>query len=427
MGHLNNRLEKLGQVVSETSDHLADPTAIAAARRRWLESPQAAPRMANRRRAAFVLAAACVLCAALVSSLIRQPSAISFSIGSPATRGSVGEWIAAGSDGPSVVRFSEGTSLTLAPRAKLRITETTAHGAGVLLEQGRVEASVVHTGADTRWALRAGPFDVRVTGTRFEAAWDPVSETFEIAMREGSVVVRGPVLSSERALIAGEKLRISTREGVLSLHTAQPSAPPQDVAPAASTALAPPRDTASAEPVASAAPAAATPAADLERAAKVASTASAADREPSWRELAGAGKYKEAFAATERVGFLQEIERASPADLSTLTDIARFAGRPALAREALLAQRRRFGARGRSAFLIGKTAADQQGNSAEGVRWFEIYLGEEPGGALAEQALGRIMELTKKDSAAARSAASRYVARYPSGSYAGLARSILAP
>jgi transmembrane sensor len=430
MAHLKKRLEDLGKVVSDTSDRLTDPTAIATARRRWLDSPQAAPR-ASRRPVAFAFAAACVVGAVLVAFLIRRPVALSFAVESPASPGTVGEWISASSDGPRVVRFSEGTSLTLAPSAKLRVTETTAHGAGLLLEQGSVEASVVHTGADTHWALNAGPFSVRVTGTRFEAAWDPASETFEITMREGSVIVRGPVLSSERALVAGEHLRISVRDGELALHTSQPNAPPRPAPPAGSIAIDLPREPAGADlPVAPPTPvsaiavvgaaprSSATPASDA--------TTATADREPSWRELAAAGKYKDAFEATERVGFSQEVERASSTDISTLADIARFAGRPALAREALLAQRRRFGARGRSAFLIGKTAADQQGNAAEGVRWFETYLSEEPGGALAEQALGRIMELSKKDSAGARSAADRYVARYPRGSYAALARSILA-
>ncbi len=265
-----------------------------------------------------------------------------------------GEWIAAGSDGPSVVRFSEGTSLTLAPSAKLRITETTAHGAAVLLEQGSVEASVVHTGADTQWALRAGPFDVRVTGTRFRAAWDPVGETFEITMREGSVLVRGPVLSTERALLAGEHLRVSVRDGVLALHTSQPNAPAKDAPPAGSAALAEPRGPASAQqPVVSSATAIAIPAppSPATPAPGVDATAKAADQGPGWRELASAGKYKEAFEATERVGFAQEIERASSADLSTLTDIARFAGRPALAREALLAQRLGGSARGEERVL----------------------------------------------------------------------------
>lgn len=427
MADLNDRLEELGKVVSDTSDRLTDPTVIAAARRRWLESPQARPASASRRSAALVLAAACVVCALLVALVVRRPTSLSFAIGTPPAAGVVGEWIAASSEAPRVVRFSEGTSLTLAPSAKLRISETTARGAGVLLEQGSVEASVVHTGADTAWALRAGPFDVRVTGTRFEAAWDPIGETFDLTMREGSVVVRGPVLSSERTLVAGEHLRISVRDRVLALETSRPSAPSLDAAPAVSVALAPPLDSAAAE-LPLAVPAASATAAAAPRGAAPGLDAAprATDPESSWRELAAAGKYKQAFEATERVGYMQEVERASSTDLSTLVDIARFAGRPALAREALLAQRRRFGARGRSAFLIGKTAADQQGNAAEGVRWFELYLSEEPRGALAEQALGRIMELTRKDSGAARSAAERYVARYPKGSYAALARSILA-
>ncbi len=427
---LKHRLEDLGKVVSDTSDQLTDPTVVATARRRWLDSPQAKPAASSHRRAALLLAAACAVCAMLVWLVVRRPTALSFAVGSPPMSGTVGEWISAGNEGSRLVRFSEGTSLILASNAKLRITETTPHGAGVLLEQGSVEASVVHTGADTQWALRAGPFDVRVTGTRFEAAWDPASETFEITMREGSVIVRGPVLSSERALVAGEHLRISVRDGELALHTSQPNARPKLAPLAASIALRQPSEAVSAEPPILPGPSAiAAPPrspSTLAQGPDATATATTSDREPGWRELASAGKYKEAFAATERVGFVQEVERASSTDLTTLTDIARFAGRPALAREALLAQRRRFGARGRSAFLIGKTAADQQGNAAEGVRWFETYLSEEPAGALAEQALGRIMELSKKDSAAARSAAERYVARYPSGSYAGLARSVLA-
>ena len=75
----------------------------------------------------------------------------------------------------------------------------------------------------------------------------------------------------------------------------------------------------------------------------------------------------------------------------------------------------------------GSLTMDPNNFAAEGVRWFETYLTEEPGGALTEQALGRIMELTKRDSAAARSGAERSLARCPDGSYAGRARSILAP
>jgi hypothetical protein len=140
-----------------------------------------------------------------------------------------------------------------------------------------------------------------------------------------------------------------------------------------------------------------------------------------------AGRYNEALAAAERAGFAQEIERASSQDLAALADAARFAARPALARQALLAQRRRFGVRGSSAFVLGKIAADQQGAVADAVRWFETYLREDPNGSLAEQALGRILELRKGDPASARPTAERYLARYPTGAHAALARSLISP
>ena len=128
--------------------------------------------------------------------------------------------------------------------------------------------------------------------------------------------------------------------------------------------------------------------------------------------------------AAEAAGFSAEVGRASASDLLALSDAARFAGRPARAKEALLAMRRRFGARGSSAFLLGKIAADQLRSPGEAATWFEIYLQEEPSGPLAEQALGRVMEIRKRDAGAARLVAERYLARYPNGAYAALARSL---
>jgi hypothetical protein len=150
------------------------------------------------------------------------------------------------------------------------------------------------------------------------------------------------------------------------------------------------------------------------------------ERDPSWRDLAASGKFNEALAAAVRAGFAAEIERASSGDLAVLVDAARYGRRPDLAREALLAQRRRFGARGASAFMLGKIAADQQGGG-DAARWFQTYLAEEPRGAFAEQALGRLLELQKGNPVAARATAERYLAQYPNGDHAALARSIVAP
>jgi hypothetical protein len=141
---------------------------------------------------------------------------------------------------------------------------------------------------------------------------------------------------------------------------------------------------------------------------------------PSWERLAAAGKYRDALAAAERAGFAQEVERAPAGDLLLLADAARFAGSPARAREALMAARGR-GVRGSTAFVLGTIASDP----GDALGWLEIYLREEPGGAFAEQALGRVLELSRSRGAdAAARAAARYLARYPDGAHAALARSL---
>jgi len=312
------------------------------------------------------------------------------------------------------MRFSEGTSFTLSPGARVRVTETTRHGATILLERGSVGAAVIHLGSDTQWNLRAGPFEVHVTGTAFDVSWDPSGEVFSLAMREGVVVVRGPLLQPGREMRAGEQLRVSVRDGSFELRAG--TVDPRAALEASSREA----------PVAAPAPPAPSPpegpSASSVAAARATAVPAPPSHEPSWRDLAAAGKYGDALAAAERAGFAQEIERASSPDLVLLADTARYAAKPALARQALLAQRRRFGVRGSSAFVLGKIAADQQGAAADAVRWFETYLSEEPNGALAEQALGRILELERGDATA-----ERYLARYPHGAHAALARSLLRP
>jgi hypothetical protein len=76
---------------------------------------------------------------------------------------------------------------------------------------------------------------------------------------------------------------------------------------------------------------------------------------------------------------------------------------------------------------LGKIAADQLGAGGEALRWFEEYLREAPNGALREQALGRSLELVRHgDPARAHRAAQRYLAEYPGGAYAALAKKVVA-
>ena len=131
----------------------------------------------------------------------------------------------------------------------------------------------------------------------------------------------------------------------------------------------------------------------------------------------------------ERWGIDACLAEASSAELSALADAARYTRRGALAKRALLAQRQRFaGSRGaaEAAFLLGRLAEAGEG-SAQALHWFERYLGEAPGGAYASEALGRQMILVQQLSGDERAAAiaQEYLRRFPSGTYARAAQSLL--
>ncbi|MFO0592525.1 MAG: FecR domain-containing protein [Polyangiaceae bacterium] len=428
MDDVTKRLSHLGRAVAAVSDRAADPTTLQNARRRFLsgtaeETPRALGLRGSlaalfgkgeRRRPALVaglslsFAAACLAALLLVFTWRREP-AISFTTdGSP---GAVGQWVAPEGTSALALHFSEGTRVSVEPGARMRVTETSSNGATILIERGTIHAAITHRDERTRWSVQAGPFEVRVTGTAFDARWDPATETFELKMVEGSVVVSGPRLPSGRSVVAGELLLVSTNHMELRA----------GAAPAACA-------TATAPVAANDGPAATNdgPAATSAPTSAPAATAQSGDAS-SWKVLARAGKHREAMDAAEAAGFSAEVARASASDLLALSDTARFAGRPARAKEALLALRKRFGAKGQSAFLLGKISADQLRSPGEAATWFEIYLQEEPGGPLAEQALGRLLEIHKREPGAARLVAERYLARYPNGAYAALARSLSEP
>ena len=115
------------------------------------------------------------------------------------------------------------------------------HGAQIALENGSLEANVVHTG-ESAWSLSAGPFSVRVTGTKFSLSWDPDHERFSIRVTQGSVAVAGSVIGAERPLRAGETLVVSVPDQRLQLSNDQPAAASQQSAteieaPAVASAL----------------------------------------------------------------------------------------------------------------------------------------------------------------------------------------------
>ncbi|MBW2525932.1 MAG: FecR domain-containing protein [Deltaproteobacteria bacterium] len=415
MDQLSQRLDRLGDAVAEVIDRTEDTRALAEVRRRLLAPPPPKRFRWATPRAAWAMAAAAAVVALVavgVAWLPDSPAPVSFQVGSPAQPGEVGEWVAAGDDGSTELRFSEGSTVTLDSGTRARITALTPQGATVVVERGAVRATVVHETEETRWAVQAGPFTVHVVGTTFLAEWDPDQEALRVVVDEGAVLASGPLLTPPRRVSAGERLTVSVRQEHMALVKLPDAGTDLAAAPAACAPCAQP------EPEAP-------PEADGEGGASPGAPA-VVDSGPSWRKLAAAGKHKQAMALLEQEGFESHVARASAEELRTLADVARFSGHSGRAEQALLELRRRYGGGGSSAFVLGRLAL-ARGASGQAVQWFETYLSESPNGPLAEQALGRIFDIQRHGKPeTARRAAKRYLARYPRGAYASLARSVLA-
>ena len=275
--------------------------------------------------------------------------------------------------------------------------------------------------------MDAGPFTVHVTGTRFHVAWQPDAERLELRLIDGSVRVTGPLVETGRMVSAGETLLVRVPERDLEIHrTGEEMAPPPPApAPVTSTTVEsvdhdPPDRAPTASPATRLAPTAAAP------------VATAPVAPPSWRELARAGRNREALQRAEGEGFSALCETSSAADLLALGDAARFAGDAARARQAYLALRRRHpGDRDAAVadFILGRLAFDVDGDYADAARWFRAYLAEAPAGSYACDASGRLIEALQRggDRTGARAEARHYLATYPTGPHADLARGLLEP
>jgi hypothetical protein len=307
--------------------------------------------------------------------------------------------------------FDDGSDVTLAPGSRGRVAGTTPAGAEVVLEQGRARVRVKHRDR-TQWMLDAGPFALKVKGTEFSVAWTAESQTFDVWMRTGQVVVTGPLLGDALALSANQHVRVRLGDGTVQIDRASEPSP---IAPeAAETA------------VAAASP---SPAARLEGPARVAPPAqSGVQMTVPWSKLVAAGEFSRVVREAEADSGRATSFRPLP-DLRALGDAARYEGNAALAGRAYLAVRERFpsSAEARAAaFLLGRVAEEQLHASSEAIRWYDVYMQEAAGGPFAGDALGRKMSLVAASQGreAARSLAAAYLKGYPRGPYATVARDL---
>ena len=323
--------------------------------------------------------------------------------------------------------FSEGTEFILKPGTRSRLRAVDASGARIAIEHGAASFLVTPAPAsDRRWQVDVGPFLVTVKGTVFTVSWDAATETFELKLRHGRVTVRGPATGGEIALRAGQRLVVDVPQGQTMISEQKPDEWLDGPAGPAARALEPPAERPSA---ASDKPAAPT--------GKPASTSPAGRLDPGrldndrrWTGALARGHLDSILAEAEHAGLKATLERASSDDLLALADAARYRRRMDLARDALLAERRRFPDSPRSldaAFRLGRVEEASDRGLARAIEWYDEYLMRAPTGTYASEALGRKMTLMSKlgGPSRARPFAEEYLRRFPGGTYAGPARAFV--
>ncbi|MGE0787910.1 MAG: FecR domain-containing protein [Sandaracinaceae bacterium] len=394
---MNERLRALSEAVASADG--PDDAAIASARRR-IGEPRRRPARARGYSAPgySALAYASLGLAAVAIALLAwrglTPDAtpLTYRIDGSAPAGS--HWLSTPTE-PAELAFSEGTRVVIATASRARVSALEPDGATLQLEQGSLHAWVVHRDT-SRWEVQAGPYVVRVTGTELELEWDAEAESLRCAVEEGAVSVQGGLLREPRTVVAGEELRIRRGELVLRAES-DPRADADGDRASAQTD----------EPAPSGAFAEADGPGEVPREAPSPATESPATESPATESPASGG-----------------VDRSEVEALYAAADRARYAGRLDEAARVLTDLRAR-GERGRTSFLLGRVTL-QRGDDAQARMWFARYTRESPRGALVEPAMGRILEIDRRAGGpSARASAERYLARFPEGAHAPLARSIL--
>jgi hypothetical protein len=340
--------------------------------------------------------------AAVVSLLVLRKSAttdVGFAVdGAP---GKVGEFLPSPADHPIKLTFNEGTSAELAPKTRGRVASVSPYGADLIIESGKARMAVVPR-AHNHWTVRAGPFVVHVTGTRFELAWDPVKDRFVLDLYEGSVTLSGCVFGEGNAMAAGERVEAGCglaeyRVSKLVARGGAREGPGDNGATPGAAAI---------------------------------TTEPAGERaRPDWLTLARASRYAEAYRTAETDGFDDLCSKSNAGNLLLLGDVARLSGHTDQARAAYLMVRARF-AHSKSAaiaaFYLGRLELDAN-PTGSAKKWLLTYLEEMPDGPLSAAALGRLLEIqiAAHDQQSAEALAKQYIDRYPSGPHSAAAQRVL--
>lgn len=360
----------------------------------------------------FGVPAAAAVCLAAAMFLFWRTPALTFQVTGAELSG---KYVSAPPQRSAELRFSDESTLVATAGSRLRVEDTNPLGARVLLERGSTSVKVVHK-ASTAWTFAAGPFEVHVTGTRFDLAWDPSRETCDLVLHEGSVEVRGPTGSGPMVVRGGQRFRGDVQQRTM-----------QVVELEANAALPTVTETTPA-PGSSVAPTVAEPSEPTPAVVASGKAPRPEARTPSWSERIAQGNFKEIVSEAEARGVPSCLSGCSATDLRALSDAARYTGNSALAQRSLTSLRQRFpGAQGtEAAFLLGRLE-EQRGALPTALTWYDSYLREAPSGSFAAEALAGKLRTVKatQGKKAAEPLAREYLRRFPKGVHVRTAREIL--
>ena len=327
-------------------------------------------------------------------------------------------YVVAPANGTAKVKFTDGSSVELAPAARLRVQRLTANGATVVLERGRAMTNVVHR-SGSNWKLLAGPFEISVVGTRFQTDWDPASEALTVDLYQGSLQIDGQRSGESALLQKGQRFRAIGRKANWSIS-------PIDENSESSNAMVAASESAQSKPesVDTVAPATGSVAPPRAASAPVSLPHPVA---PDWASAMAKGEFSRVVTEAEARGVATCLDQCSISDVRILADAARYTRHFELAEQALSTLRRRApGEAPAAAYLLG-ALNESQGRSMAALRWYEQCVAEAPTGRVVSEAqAGRLrMLIATGQLEVAKSAARQYLSEYPHGVGESTARKLL--
>lgn len=138
---------------------------------------------------------------------------LTFTVGADAESGVLHDWESAPDAASLPLRFSDGTLVTLEPRARARVVAIGRAGAQIVIESGRTSVDVkparLRVPGEIPWRVHVGPFSVEAESARFELDWEPRAGAFGLGVLDGSVTVSGCDERRSQRIEAGRGLSAS--------------------------------------------------------------------------------------------------------------------------------------------------------------------------------------------------------------------------